>query len=351
MNWGATLAAFSNELEKLSEVDPIALASFLPGAVAGYSTGKSLAGHAGAITAPHGSKIRSEEIAKRVAQVAGPIGMIGGLALAKKHNLGHKMSTFIGRRWPQGLVTDRATEKKLLHGLAPAVAMLGGGAVGGAATGVATGGIARLKHHLTKKKAPKTKTSEVRKKTTQDRIDKAVEEGVPILGGLSVGRTLSDLSFAKQHGASPRRKTIGALIGAAAGFGYNKHKADKKARKKAAKLVKVAEPTDEEVAKTRRLMTLGGAVMGLIGGGGAAKAESLPVLPWALTTAALAAGSANLGSRLGSSVRKKRLAEQKSKTAAPFQFKGTATKRFLSAPGKTIKDLSPKIGRMGVMPV
>lgn len=275
MDW-ATLRAFSNELEKVSNTDPMMMASLIPGALAGYGTGKSIAGHAGAITAPHGSKTRSEEIAKRVAQVTGPIGMVGGLALAKKHNLGGKLSTFIGRRWPHGLVADRETEKRILHAIAPAAAMVAGGAAGGAATGVTTGGIARIKHHLTKKKEPKNKTAEVRKKTTQDRIDKAVEEGVPILGGLSVGRTLSDLSFAKQHGASPRRKTIGALIGAAAGFGYNKHKADKKARKKAAKMVK---------------------------------------------------------------------------TSAPFQFNGTATKRFLSKPGKTIKDLSPKIGRMGVMPV
>ena len=108
----------------------------------------------------------------------------------------------------------------------------------------------------------------------QDRVDKAVEHAVPVLTGLSVGKTVSDLSFS-HAGVSPRRRTIGALIGAGGGFAYLRHKKDKKNRKKAATLVK---------------------------------------------------------------------------TAGPFTFKGVATKRFLSKPGSTIKDLSPKIGRIGSLP-
>ncbi len=127
------------------------------------------------------------------------------------------------------------------------------------------------------------KIGEVSKKKLGDKIDKVVEYGVPTLGGAGIGKSMMDLSLSKGHGPSPRRKTIGALIGAAAGAGHHYHQKKQKAAKRAAR-----KAAAEEAAKT--------------------------------------------------------------KTADPHQFKGMATKKFLSKPGKTVSELSPKIGRMGVMP-
>lgn len=119
-----------------------------------------------------------------------------------------------------------------------------------------------------------------RAKKVGDLTDKAVEMGAPILGGAGVGRTLSDLSLSTEVGPTPRRKTLGALIGAIGGYAYHRHKQRKKAQRRAARLA----------------------------------------------------------------------SQPKSKTAAPFVFKGTATKRFLSHPGPKISDISPKIGRIGALP-
>lgn len=107
--------------------------------------------------------------------------------------------------------------------------------------------------------------------------EKVVDVGAPMLAGAGIGRTLSDLSLHESVGASPRRKTIGTLIGALGGLGYRHAETSKKERKRAHK----------------------------------------------------------------ASLEKK---------AEPFKFTGTATKRFLSKPGKSIHDLSPKIGRLGTLP-
>ncbi len=106
--------------------------------------------------------------------------------------------------------------------------------------------------------------------------EKVVDTGAPILAGAGIGRTLSDLSLHERVGASPRRKTIGTILGALSGMGYRVAETKKKERKKAHKAL--------------------------------------------------------------------------SKTAEPFKFTGTATKRFLSKPGKSIHDLAPKIGRLGTLP-
>lgn len=119
-----------------------------------------------------------------------------------------------------------------------------------------------------------------RAKKVGDLTDKVVEMGAPILGGAGVGRTLSDLSLSTEVGPTPRRKTLGALIGALGGYAYHRHKQKKKAQRRAARLA----------------------------------------------------------------------SQPKAKTAAPFVFKGVATKRFLSKPGPTVKDVSPKIGRIGTLP-
>ena len=107
--------------------------------------------------------------------------------------------------------------------------------------------------------------------------EKAIDVGAPTLAGAGAGKALADLSF-KPMGASPKRKTIGALLGAAAGLGYV-----------------AAEKKKSERRKAHRAMA---------------------------------------------------------KTADPFSFpsKGMATQRFLSKPGKSISDMSPKIGRLGTLP-
>lgn len=69
-----------------------------------------------------------------------------------------------------------------------------------------------------------------RKKPVHER---AVDVGAPMLAGAGVGRTLSDLSLSATHGASPRRKTIGTLIGAIGGLGYRAAEDSKDARRKA----------------------------------------------------------------------------------------------------------------------
>ncbi len=115
-------------------------------------------------------------------------------------------------------------------------------------------------------------------RTRQDKVEKAIDTGMPILGGASAGRLLSDLSLSTTQGASPRRRTLGAVIGGLGGLGYHLHYKNRR-KKKAA-----------------------------------------------------------------------RTASTLIKTSDAFTFKGMATKRFLSKPGKSIHDLSPKIGRMGSLP-
>ena len=75
--------------------------------------------------------------------------------------------------------------------------------------------------------------------------EKVVEVGAPMLVGSGVGKTLSDLSFDRQFGASPRRKTLGILAGALSGLGYHLHGKKTKERKRAFKAstkTKTADP-------------------------------------------------------------------------------------------------------------
>lgn len=65
--------------------------------------------------------------------------------------------------------------------------------------------------------------------------EKIVDTGAPILAGAGIGRTLSDLSLHESVGASPRRKTIGTLIGALSGLGYRVAETKKQERRKAHK--------------------------------------------------------------------------------------------------------------------
>ena len=69
-----------------------------------------------------------------------------------------------------------------------------------------------------------------RKKPVHER---AVDVGAPILAGAGVGRTLSDLSLSATQGASPRRKTIGTVLGAIGGLGFRMSEDSKDARRKA----------------------------------------------------------------------------------------------------------------------
>jgi hypothetical protein len=63
--------------------------------------------------------------------------------------------------------------------------------------------------------------------------EKAVDVGAPMLTGSVVGRTLADLSLSTSQGASPRRKTVGTLVGALGGFGWHKAQTEKEKRRKA----------------------------------------------------------------------------------------------------------------------
>lgn len=63
--------------------------------------------------------------------------------------------------------------------------------------------------------------------------EKAVDVGAPMLTGSAVGRTLADLSLSTSQGASPRRKTVGTLVGALGGLGWHKAQSEKEKRRKA----------------------------------------------------------------------------------------------------------------------
>lgn len=63
--------------------------------------------------------------------------------------------------------------------------------------------------------------------------EKAVDVGAPMLTGSAVGRTLADLSLSTSQGASPRRKTVGTLVGALGGLGWHKAQSAKEKRRKA----------------------------------------------------------------------------------------------------------------------
>lgn len=129
--------------------------------------------------------------------------------------------------------------------------------------------------------------------------EKIVEVGAPVLVGSGVGRTLSELSFSKTHGASPRRKTIGTILGALGGLGWNRLKAEKKRRKRLERRLRV----------------------------------SMKHHPVATTAVTPPQPTSQI------------------KTAADlFKFKGVATPRFLSKPGKSISSQVPKIGRLGTLP-
>jgi len=73
------------------------------------------------------------------------------------------------------------------------------------------------------------KTAE-RKKPVSERV---VDVGAPMLTGSAVGRTLADLSLSTAQGASPRRKTVGTILGAVGGLGWHKAQDDKEKRRKA----------------------------------------------------------------------------------------------------------------------
>jgi hypothetical protein len=140
----AQVEGFCNELDKIS-VDMSEAASVVPGLVGGYYTGRAAAGHAAASTAPHGYKTRSEDIARRTAMATGPLGAVGGLALARKHDLAGKAGDFINSKFPKGLIADPAIERAIIQGAVPMAAGIGGGALGGYVTGKAIGYGAKLK--------------------------------------------------------------------------------------------------------------------------------------------------------------------------------------------------------------
>lgn len=75
-----------------------------------------------------------------------------------------------------------------------------------------------------------TKVAESHKKKKEE----AQTVGASTLVGSGLGRTISDLSLATKNGPSPRRRTIGTLVGALSGLGYAIHRIKKKEKQKTA---------------------------------------------------------------------------------------------------------------------
>lgn len=147
----AQLYGFINELEKISQLTPPpqmpippALAGTVAGVLAGYPAAKSLAGQTAAITAPTGRKLRTEELARRIAMFTGPVAGIAGLALAKKYRLADKMVSLLAKKAPKGLIANPEYEEMAIRAITPFLSGLGGSAAGGLATGGITGGLSRL---------------------------------------------------------------------------------------------------------------------------------------------------------------------------------------------------------------
>jgi hypothetical protein len=157
----STLLAFTEELQKIANsISPMEAGMMVPGIMSGYYTGKAVAGHTAAGTAPHGYKTRSEDIARRVGMVAAPVGAIAGMALARKYGLPTRAAKAVAQRFPRGLAMNPELEYEMVRGAVPAAAALGGGAAGGLVTGGLVGGAARLKNALSGKKKSKAPAGE-----------------------------------------------------------------------------------------------------------------------------------------------------------------------------------------------
>jgi hypothetical protein len=122
---------------------PIELLSTVGGIYAGHGTGKSLAGEIAAAIAPKGKITRTEERARRAAIFASPVAGIAALALARKYNLGGRLSSVLARKAPRGLITSPQVEQEGVRAITPFVTGLAGSVLGGLATGTAAGLISR----------------------------------------------------------------------------------------------------------------------------------------------------------------------------------------------------------------
>jgi F0F1-type ATP synthase membrane subunit c/vacuolar-type H+-ATPase subunit K len=144
-------AAFLNELEKFADVGLQEAAIALPGLIGGYRAGRAVAGHSAAGTAPHGSKTRSEDIARRIGMVTAPAGAVGGMALARHKKWGEAAANYLAKKAPKGLVMNPAAEHAMLRSaVIPGLAALGGGALAGYLTGKGVGYAARLRDGRTR---------------------------------------------------------------------------------------------------------------------------------------------------------------------------------------------------------
>jgi hypothetical protein len=107
----------------------------LTGVAAGFYPGKNIAGEAAAATAPEGRVTRSENIARNLAIVGGPLGGLAGLAAAKKYNLAGHLGRAVGGHL--GWEEMKALQQYGVPFGAGAMGSMAGGAVVGGGVGLA----------------------------------------------------------------------------------------------------------------------------------------------------------------------------------------------------------------------
>jgi hypothetical protein len=152
--FGRTVGAGTSSMgvTKVSSAEHIPPAAIAAGLLGGFYSGKAVAGHTAAAVAPRGKKTRSDDIARRAAIVGGPVGGIAALIAAKKLKLTDKALMKHLDSLPSGLLTDPATERKVLQYAVPALAGGLGTVGGGALTGLGVGAAARMRTKEKKEK-------------------------------------------------------------------------------------------------------------------------------------------------------------------------------------------------------
>jgi len=174
---------------------PYELMSTVGGLYAGHGAGKSLAGETAAAVAPHGTRTRAEERARRIATLTAPIAGLGALALARKYHLGDEAARLLERKAPQGLIASPELEQQAARMATPFVAGLTGSMAGGVATGGMVGGTTRLTHPGGDKK----KESAMDTKGLGTKIDDGRSKTTPVLPSKDIKKKLEAVSGQKER--------------------------------------------------------------------------------------------------------------------------------------------------------
>jgi hypothetical protein len=89
----------------------------MAGMVAGYPSGRSVAGHTAAKLAPEGRVTKSRQIARNIAMVGGPAAGIGALMLAKKYKMTPALQELVAKKFPNNSLVGVDISQEILKDL------------------------------------------------------------------------------------------------------------------------------------------------------------------------------------------------------------------------------------------